>query len=486
MRRPTRREVVAGAAAGAFTAAVDPAWGRLLSRRAAVGRGRFRDGVATGDPTPTAITFWSRLRTERLRSGARLIVAKDEDMRRVVATAVVPTGRGVDHTLKARVGGLKPGREYFYVWESSSSVSPVGRTRTRVPKDSADPLRIAFSSCQQYQSGHFTPHAHAAGEDIDLYLFLGDYIYERGRTPVPGDVREDRTNAVDLASYRHKYALVRSDPGLQELHRLHPAIHLLDDHEVENNYTDDLPAPAPLQRTAGYRAASEWIPRVVNKRDRYRIFRRVPLNANAELFLLDTRQYRTGSADGPPPRILGDAQMAWLLAGLKASAARWKIIVQQVNVSANPFGNGPNLDAWDGFPEDRALLLGEIERHGIANVVFLTGDAHVFSCNAIASDFDALGEGRVRPSAVEYVGGSVTSPGQIRPEAEVVAAAPWNRQHNGAFHGYSLCAVDAANLVMEYRYSDISVPTGGTSLLERFTQPAGANDVSRQSFAPLV
>ena len=131
MRAPTRRELIAGATAGAFTAAVDPAWGSLLSRRAAVGPGRFRDGVATGDPTPTAVTFWSRLRTERLRSGARLIVARDEGMRRVVATAVVPTGRGVDHTLKARVGGLEPATEYFYVWETTNGVSPVGRTRTR-------------------------------------------------------------------------------------------------------------------------------------------------------------------------------------------------------------------------------------------------------------------------------------------------------------------------------------------------------------------
>jgi phosphodiesterase/alkaline phosphatase D-like protein len=486
MRAPTRRELIAGATAGAFTAAVDPAWGSLLSRRAAVGPGRFRDGVATGDPTPTAVTFWSRLRTERLRSGARLIVARDEGMRRVVATAVVPTGRGVDHTLKARVGGLKPATEYFYVWETNNGVSPVGRTRTRLPKDSAEPLRIAFSSCQQFQSGYFTPHVHAATEDIDMYLFLGDYIYERGRSRLPTDVREDRSNAVDLASYRFKYLLARSDPGLQELHRMHPALHVLDDHEVENNYSDNLPAPSALQRSAGYRAASEWIPRVVNKRDRYRIFRRVPLNANAELFLLDTRQYRTGSNDGLPRRMLGDAQMAWLLAALKASTAQWKIIAQQVPVGARPFGQGAGLDGWDGFAEDRALLLGELERSGIANVVFLTGDAHVFSCNALASDFDALGEGAARPSAVEYIGGSVTSPGLVKPEAEIRAEAPWNRQYNGSFHGYALCQLDAANLVMEYRYSDITVPTGGTSLLERFTQPAGVNDVSRQSFAPIT
>ena len=300
MRAPTRRELIAGVTAGAFTAAIDPAWGSLLSRRAAVGPGRFRDGVATGDPTPTAVTFWSRLRTERVRTGARLIVARDEGMRRVVATAVVPTGRGVDHTLKARVGGLEPATEYFYVWETTNGVSPVGRTRTRLPKDSAEPVADRVLVLPAVPVGLLHPARARRGRGHRPLPLLGDYIYERGRARLPTDVREDRSNAVDLASYRFKYLLARSDPGLQELHRLHPAMHVLDDHEVENNYSDNLPAPSPLQRTAGYRAASEWIPRVVNKRDRYRIFRRVPLNANAELFLLDTRQYRTGSNDGLP------------------------------------------------------------------------------------------------------------------------------------------------------------------------------------------
>ena len=192
---------------------------------------------------------------------------------------------------------------------------------------------------------------------------------------------------------------------------------MLDDHEVENNYSDNLPPPQPLQRYAGYRAASEWIPRVVNKRDRFRIFRRVPLNANAELFLIDTRQYRQGSADGLPrqhPR--ADAQMAWLLAALKSSTARWKIIVQQMPVAADPTGSGARTDGWDGFPEDRALLLGEIERNGIPNVVFLTGDAHVFACNTLASDFDAARGGQRAPlgGRVRRRIGHVARPRQAR------------------------------------------------------------------------
>lgn len=485
MRPATRRELIAGATAVGLTAAVPDAWAaRLLSRRARVGPGAFADGVASGEPGTRAVTFWSRLKTDRPRSGARLIVATDERMRDTVATAVVPTGRSVNHTLKVRLGGLDPHTEYFYVWESGTAVSEVGRTRTRPPADSAVPLRIAFSSCQRFSSGYFSAHAHAASEDLDAYVFLGDYIYERTR---PGNVpgRDEPFNANDLASYRRKYAQYRTDPGLRELHRLHPALHIWDDHEIENNYSDNRPAPGALQRAAGYRAAFEWIPRVVEPRDRYRIYRRMPWGAFAELFLLDERQYRTGDGDGQPRRLLGDAQLAWLIDGLKNSRARWKIVAQQVIVAQDPYGDGrPNNDMWDGYPEERARLLGEIERNGIQNVVFLTGDAHVFACNLLATDFGRLGNGtNVPASAVEYVGGSITTEGFDRAEPEVQANAPWTRQYNGRDHGYALLALDDTQLVTEYRRSDISQPGGATQTFERFTQGAGFAQVTRESAA---
>ena len=488
MRPTTRRELIAATAATALATAVPPAYGkRLLSRRARIGPGEFVDGVASGEPGPRAVTFWTRLRTERPRSGARLIVATDEGMRDVVATTVVPTGRSVGHTLTARVGGLDAHSEYFYLWESGNDVSEVGRTRTRPPDGSAVPLRIAFSSCQRYSSGHFSPHAHAAGEDLDAYVFLGDYIYERDRVGgLPG--RDETFNANDLGSYRRKYQQYRSDPALRELHRLHPALHVWDDHELENNYSDNRPAPAPLQRAAAYRAAFEWLPRIVEPSERHRIYRRLPWGSFGELFLLDERQYRTGNGDGQPRRILGDAQMNWLIDGLKTSRARWKLICQQVIVAQDPYGDGrPNLDMWDGYPEDRARLLGEIERNGIQNVVFLTGDAHVFACNLLSTDFGRLGDGtRVPASAVEYVGGSVTTEGFDRAEPEVQANAPWTRQYNGRDHGYALMALHDTQLVTEYRRSDITVPNGATQTFERFTQNAGFAQVARESAAPPV
>ncbi len=486
MRKTTRRELIVAAGATAYAAAVPPAWGRLTSRRVGIGPGEFLDGVASGEPGPQAVTFWSRLRTDRPRTGARLIVARDEDLNDVVAVTKVPSGRGVNHTLKARVGGLEPSTDYFFAWESSTSTSEVGHTRTQPPPGAAVPLRMAFSSCQSYNQGYFGAHSHAAREALDLYVFLGDYVYERGRVSAQA-IRTDRIDAVDLKSYRRKYQLYRSDPELRELHRVHPMMHVWDDHEIENNYTQNDPTPHPAQRLAGYRAAFEWLPRMVFPEDRFRIYKKLSYGATADVFFLDTRQYRQGHNDGRPRKLLGDAQMSWLINELRASTAVWKVVAQQVVISQDPYGTGESEDQWDGHPGDRLQLLGAIEQAGIRNVVFLTGDAHVYMVNRLATDFDDLANRPSRvPAGIEYLGGSVTSPGSSRSEAEVQEAVPWNVQFNGGDHGYALMAMDGANLVTEYRRADFTQPNGAVEAFERFVQPAGANQVARERLAPSV
>jgi len=478
----TRRELVVAATAGGAFAAVPPAWGRgLLARRPRVGPGRFRDGVASGEPSDTAVTFWSRLETPRPRSGARLVIARDEGMRDVVATTIVPTGEAINGTLKARVGGLAPNTPYFYVWESGNDISDIGRTRTALPAGSNEPLRIGYSSCQHYALGYFSAHRHAALQDLDLYLFLGDYVYERGGT---GElIRPDPINATDLRSYRRKYRRYRSDRNLRELHRLHPVAHVWDDHEVSNNYSNRPEPPAAAQTVAAYRAAFEWLPRMTFPNERHRLYKQLSYGAMADVFLLDVRQYRTPGRreEGAARHLLGEAQLGWLVESLKRSTARWKVIGQQVVVAAGVDPEGTlNNDAWDGYPEDRTVLLGEIERAGIQNVVFLTGDAHVFMANLLASDFDALGQGTRAPSAVEYVGGSVTSPSRNAAEEAVQQAAPWNRMYNGFDHGYALMELNDSALVTQYLAADRTLPNAETAPFERFTQPVGANQFERQ------
>ncbi|MDQ3740834.1 MAG: alkaline phosphatase D family protein, partial [Actinomycetota bacterium] len=452
----------------------------LLGSKPRVGPGTFDHGVASGEPSANAVTLWSRLETHRPRSGARLVVARDAGLRRVVATAIVPTGSGVNGALKARIGGLDPNTEYFYVWESGSDVSDIGRTRTAPDPGAAEPLRFAYSSCQNWHAGFYGAHQHAAGlADIDLYLFLGDYVYERGGN----DIRRDAIDAVDLRSYRRKYGLYRTDPGLRELHRLHPTAHVWDDHEVANNYTNNDPPPAAAQRLAAYRAAFEWLPRMTFPRERHRIYKRLSYGALADVFLLDERQYRTGRNDGQPRSMLGGGQLSWLLAELRASRAVWKIVANQVVMSARQEGEErASGDSWDGYVDERNRLLGEIERAGIDNVVVLTGDAHVFMNSLLAGDFEALAADESRkPAAVEYVGGSVTSAGPDFPEQEIRDRAPWVQQYRGGVHGYAQFDVRPDRLDMVYLDVPIFTADPRATIFERFVQPAGANRVQRTS-----
>ncbi|MDQ3631075.1 MAG: alkaline phosphatase D family protein, partial [Actinomycetota bacterium] len=485
MSRPkilTRRELVAAGTLLGAAAYVPPAWGRLLAEKAFVGPGTFEDGVASGEPAPDAVTFWGRLTTERPRSGAKLLVAEDEGLTRTVATVVVPTGRAIDGALKTRVTGLQPNRFYFYAWQSTDAVSPVGRTKTAPAADSDVPLNLAYSSCQNYPVGFFNGHMEAAGlPDLDVYMFLGDYTYEYG--PEAGEVpgRAKPTPALDLRSYRETLKLYRADPGLRELHRRHPIVHVWDDHEVADNYTENNPAPSNLQRTAAYRASFEWLPRMVMPSDRFRIYRETILGRQAEVILLDQRQYRTGDGDGQPRRLLGDAQMEYFLGRLRSSQARWKIVGNAVMIAPLKVTAVPvNADQWDGYPDDRKRVLDTIADSKVSDVVFLTGDIHTYMANQVLRNADS------GPSiATEYIGGSITSEGLPDSggvlETAVLTGNPWIKQFNGAAKGYGQVGLTREAARITYRVSDITRPGAPHSTLSAYTQPVGVNDFTRDA-----
>jgi alkaline phosphatase D len=116
------------------------------------------------------------------------------------------------------------------------------------------------------------------------------------------------------------------------------------------------------------------------------LYRTIRYGADLELFLLDTRQYRSRNADpdGPAKTMLGAAQLQWLLDGMSASTATWKVVVTSVPLSV-PKGGGPAVpgsDGWAGGPDgtgferERQVIVDVILAKRISNVVFLGGDIH--------------------------------------------------------------------------------------------------------------
>ena len=150
----------------------------------------FRLGVASGDPDNDGMVLWTRLAPDplSLEAGAGLPprfvrveweVAEDDSFRRVVRRGTVRALPEEGHSVHVELHGLKPDRWYWYRFHALGQTSPVGRTRT-TPTSQEGPGQVAFAfaSCQQWRDGFFTAHRALAEEDLDLVVFLGDYIYE--------------------------------------------------------------------------------------------------------------------------------------------------------------------------------------------------------------------------------------------------------------------------------------------------------------------
>lgn len=136
-----------------------------------------------------------------------------------------------------------------------------------------------------------------------------------------------------------------------------------------------------------------------------------------------------------------------------------------------------NNDQWDGYPQEREELLGHIASQGIHDVAFLTGDIHLFIASTLSADSSPLGT----TVATEYVGGSVTSSGL--PAAidgltggVIMTANPQIRYVEGSEHGWAIARMDASELRMEYRSSDITVKGAPVRTLASFVQRRGEND----------
>jgi alkaline phosphatase D len=439
--RTTRREALAAGLAGGAALLLPPAARAVpVLRRPELRGGRFLHGVASGLPSTSGTTLWTRV-SEVERSGRlTLEVARDADFARVVQRRPVAAVSWRDFTARATVGGLPPGEQFFFRFATRDGSSPVGRFRTLRPADSREPVRIGFFSCQKWTTGFYPAHAAlAAEEDLDLVVSLGDYIYETGGRGVrPDTTGANRDgNVQTLGEYRQKYALHRSDPDLQAMHAAHPFAATWDDHELENDY-HGASSPARPRRISyeerkrqAYLAFFEWMPRFRLPAEPSRVYGSIPLGGLAELLLVDTRQHRDPPPCGgvtaqpclepdPGRTFLGAAQKAWLKERLAASPAAWKLLGNQTMMMGleAPPKTRLNPDQWDGYPREREELLRHLLDRGIRDVAVLTGDIHAF----FAGEVHPTGSGpESSAAATEFVGGSISSGGF---EEEVGPALP--------------------------------------------------------------
>jgi alkaline phosphatase D len=393
----------------------------------------FMLGVASGEPWPDGFVLWTRLALDPLAEDglggmpSRSIpvaweVGEDAAMGKVVARGLEYAHVENAHSVHVELRGLQPGREYFYRFRCGRYVSRTARTLTSPARhETPAALAMAFASCAKYEQGYFTAYARLAQDHPDLVLHLGDYIYERrSGTDVREEARHlDVLETVTLEGYRQRHAQYKSDADLQAAHAIAPWLVVWDDHEVDNNYADDVPEdrdPAEMndtaarfleRRAAAFKAYYENMPlraSSVPAGTDMKIYRTIQWGQLANFHMMDTRQYRDAQISGggrgknvagrldKRRTITGTLQEKWLLEGFKNSTQRWDILGQQVffaerdrNAAASI--DDVSMDSWDGYAASRRRITQGWVDANVRNAVVLTGDVHRHWANELKIDF---------------------------------------------------------------------------------------------------
>jgi alkaline phosphatase D len=487
----------------------------------------FRYGVASGDPLPDRVILWTRAQGP---TDLRWEVAEDSEFQSVINSGSIESTAHSDFTVSVDVGGLEPGTRYWYRFTApDGQISPVGRTKT-LPEVNVQRIRFAVVSCAKFNAGLFNGYARIAQrDDLDFVLHLGDYIYEASETPpadqTPGaDIGrpfQPRNECVTLDDYRTRYAQYRADPDTQAMHAAHPLIATMDDHELadggwregSDNHVPERDGPWAVRRAAAFQARREWLPlRLPDPADPQRIYRSVALGDLADMFVIDTRSRRDQPVHGPgasdPARSqLGHEQREWLFARLQASTAQWRLLANSSilgrtwapNLPAelreglaylkliHKSGAGPDADQWEGYPYERDLLIGHLERE---NTVVLSGDIHVGM--ALHLERDSAPGKWIAP---EFVTASLTSQNlddkagwgyRTRSplvERQFLEARPNVRWCDMDSHGYMLADLTADRLRVEWWFVDtVLARTANERLAASAEVLSGSPEIVNYSF----
>lgn len=182
-----------------------------------------------------------------------------------------------------------------------------------------------------------------------------------------------------------------------------PVAHVWDDHDFAQNNAHRDVTGQQADRVAAFARYLPTYPLPVSQAGVWQQF----TCGHVEFWLVDMRSQRTDQgkavvkstdaagnatvafAEPAGHTMLGAEQLAWLVGGLKASKALWKVVFFPVEV--NPLydiilnkGLELNLalvieaaaDGWCGFPSERKKILDLHKSGEVKNLLFLTGDSH--------------------------------------------------------------------------------------------------------------
>lgn len=480
----------------------------------------FGHGVMSGDPLPDRVVLWTRITIPDARGwdatvvtdpqgisavDVRWVVARDLQLRDVVARGSATTTAALDWTVKVDADRLPAGTTLFYAFEALGYRSPVGRTRTAPARDAAvTELTVAHVACSSWWQDVFNAYARIAErDDLDLVTHGGDHVYETcgghpasrawaGQTSWDTDL--DNRNWTTLGECRRRYALYYADPNLLRAHAAAPFAIMPDQHDDDDNPSTGFTAAqarevvfewTPIRPTlpdgsgrfvpVPGRDAQLAVPRGA---DASYFYRALPFGSLAEVVLIDVRRF--AGRDGETSQVLGDRQWSWLEQTLVGSGSRtFRYIVNQVNLGQLRAFNLPAADAferqfgidtqapqgeiyttaWGGHPAERRRLLAFLRQHGLVDNVVMSGDSHGWFGYDLVEDPQApsyeplTGGGLLGAVGVELVPSALGRPGGQDVIAEELYFASVQGSRGAAYN-------DAERFDREFRAAALPATVG--------------------------
>ena len=405
---------------------------------------KFQYGVASAEATSSSIVLWTRApKTGKVVvevAPNRRFAKKQTQRKSQKATA------SHDRTVRIKATRLKASETYYYRFRQGKSKSAIGSFITAPKASSTKAFRFAYSgdaSAQPAQGqskpffGNFSVYGRMAAERNAFNINLGDTIYSDPEVP---NIPTALTVPQKWAMYKQNLAL----PNLQKVRMETSMFNQWDDHEFINDFTP--PENGNAIYKAGASAFRDYMP--TGFKASTGLYRHVRWGKNAELFFLDERSFRSAKASAnhvcdnpqtgqpdfaptapqstrntfalaipslaqpvsqacldkindPSQSMLGRSQLARFTTDVKASTAKWKIIVNEVPMQqfyALPY------DRWEGYAAERKQVLTTLA--ALKNVVVMTTDTHANMYNDVR--FQTLEQGGPKDSGVnEMVTGPV-------------------------------------------------------------------------------
>ena len=293
-------------------------------------------------------------------------------------------------TVKLLLQPLEPGTRYRYNADPNAAET-TGEFVTAPAPTEARPVRFSWSGdlgsrghCREPGDGYAIFRA-LAGIASDFFLFVGDTIYADHVCGEAKHVPGYDFVARRLADFWAKHRYNREDPAVQAYFRRASVYAIWDDHEVRNDFA----GPTEPLMEPGRRAFIDYFPIRPPREEPGRLYRQFRWGALLEVFIVDTRQYRSPNTalDGPGKTMLGATQRRWLVDAVAGSTAVWKVVVSSVSLSV-PTG-GRAHDSWSnanargvpeehgtGFAVERDAILRALRQRGVKNLVVLAADVH--------------------------------------------------------------------------------------------------------------